>query len=296
LYRDLPLTENGSGQAYQLGAALTGRILEDMNLNPKIAAVYSSPFLRCRQNAASIIQGASSSGNFDTNDDKSVDCDDQKKIANQLKVKVENGLAESINENWYRSWCINGTDGTWGYKRKEIPDLDPDKVHMDSRALQPVETLLNWKECPTDTADGIVNDMMDNNHQSRTSLGGAYSLAGGNRPNLDRPNLESFCTQRDRMAKTINLLSDEHSLDGNDDETIVLTSHGGPVTHLYESLNGNDWTEHGEGSYCCFSIYQKVEEDSTSDNNDGNKWTPLVVNRVLWDSNTNSTITTGSNR
>jgi broad specificity phosphatase PhoE len=44
LYRDPPLTENGSGQAYQLGAALTGRILKDMNLNPKIAAVYSSPF------------------------------------------------------------------------------------------------------------------------------------------------------------------------------------------------------------------------------------------------------------
>ena len=282
------------GQAHQLGTALVGRILKDMNLNPKIAAVYSSPFLRCRQTAASIIQGASSllpSENADTNDGNSVVDYDQKTIANQLKVKVEIGLAESINENWYRSWCINGTDGTWGYKRKEIPDLDPDKVSMDPRALQPVAKLLDWKKRPTDAADGIVNEMMDNNYQSRTSLGGSYSLAGGNRPNL-----ESFRTQRDRMAKTMNLLSDEHSLDGNDDETIVLCSHGGPVTHLYESLTGNNWTEHGEGRYCCFSIYQKEEEGSTSDDNDGSKWTPLVVNRVLWDSNTNSTITTGSNR
>ena len=56
-------------------------------------------------------------------------------------------------------------------------------------------------------------------------------------------------------------------------------SHGGPVTHLYESLTGNEWTTHGMSKYCCYSIYQKKESEATS------LWTPLVVNQVLYEEN-----------
>lgn len=48
---------------------------------------------------------------------------------------------------------------------------------------------------------------------------------------------------------------------------------GGPVTHLYESLTGNNWNLHGVSKYCCYSIYQQGEGDD--------KWKPLVVNQVL---------------
>jgi hypothetical protein len=53
---------------------------------------------------------------------------------------------------------------------------------------------------------------------------------------------------------------------------------GGPVTHLYESLTGNNWNVHGESKYCCFSIYENV-------GGDGN-WKPLVVNERLYDATT----------
>jgi broad specificity phosphatase PhoE len=45
--------------------------------------------------------------------------------------------------------------------------------------------------------------------------------------------------------------------------TVLMVSHGGPVTHLYEEMTGNDWSMHGESSYCCCNIYQ---QDAASDN------------------------------
>lgn len=65
------------------------------------------------------------------------------------------------------------------------------------------------------------------------------------------------------MYKTMELLAKR-------DETILCVSHGGPVTHLYEQLTSNDWSQHGESSYTCISIYVQEEE--------GGEWKPLVVN------------------
>lgn len=67
--------------------------------------------------------------------------------------------------------------------------------------------------------------------------------------------------------------------------TSLFPSLGGPVTHLYESLTGNNWNVHGESKYCCFSIYE-------NDGGDG-LWKPLVVNECLYDksSNKNATFT-----
>ena len=49
---DPPLTDNGKQQANALGMALP-TILQNLKL-PSIAAVYSSPFHRCRQTAAEL--------------------------------------------------------------------------------------------------------------------------------------------------------------------------------------------------------------------------------------------------
>jgi hypothetical protein len=45
------------------------------------------------------------------------------------------------------------------------------------------------------------------------------------------------------------------------------------VTHLYESLTGNNWDVHGESKYCCYSVYD--QKDGTDN------WTPRLVNQVL---------------
>jgi hypothetical protein len=47
---------------------------------------------------------------------------------------------------------------------------------------------------------------------------------------------------------------------------------GGPVTHLYESLTGNNWNVHGVAKYCCYSIYKQEGCES---------WKPFVVNQML---------------
>ena len=73
--------------------------------------------------------------------------------------------------------------------------------------------------------------------------------------------------------------------------TVLL---GGPVTHLYENLTGNDWSVHGESKYCCYSIYRRwIDDDDDNDNEDDDgsnkvatttlrpRWEPLVVNQTV---------------
>ena len=187
-----PLTDEGVEMARALGTALKEKILPEMRMAP-IAAVYTSPFLRCRQTAAGIIGGMSS---VVVNDENNSGSDGNGTAKSSLKVRVELGLSESMNENWFRSWSLPGADGTWGYK-KEVP---LNQFEVDPRALQPAETLLNWKDSTADT-HRVLDGLMDQEYQSRTSIGGDYSLAE------DPPKLESFRIQRDRMSKTMNLLA-----------------------------------------------------------------------------------------
>ena len=282
-----PLTRRGVDMAIQLGTALRERILPELGLSP-ISAVYSSPFLRCQETAAGIIRGVVPNDfnhqNLELNHDSTV--------TSPLKVRVELGLSESINEDWYRSWSLPETDGTWGFKRKEIPQIDPIRDGMDSRALVPVEKLLLWKERMDDT-HGILHAMVDHEYKSRTSLGGDYSFAGS------PPKLETSHLQRNRIDNTMNTLLSQHykqsSTEGeqvneDNDTTIVLVAHGGIVSQFYVNLTGNDAKDHGLGKYCCFSIYQSEKEtkceNTEKDDMEKEKWTPLVVNRILWDDTT----------
>lgn len=245
---DPPLTDHGKAQAKALGKALP-MILSELGL-PPIKNVYSSPFHRCRQTAAGLCEFSSSSS------------------SSSLKVRVEVGLVESLNQNWFRSWALQGTDGTWGFGKETIADpndLDPKTLHPLSQ--QPVQALLDWKQ---GTTDHELQAKMDDTYKSRTSIDQPYSL----RP----PLFENYKIQRRRMHETLQLLSSlsDESDDDNDNNnsssnTIVLVSHGGPVTHLFESLTGEKWTVHGTSRYCCYSIYQQDNDDN---------WKALVVNQV----------------
>jgi broad specificity phosphatase PhoE len=182
---DPPLTEHGHPQAKALGAKLPG-ILKDLRL-PCIAAIYSSPFWRCRQTAVGL-------GNK----------------TDSLKVRVELGLAESMNENWFRSWAAPGTDGSWGYQKQEKPlaDLDPSALHP--AATEPVQKILDWKLADKDEA---IHAHIDSDFVSKTSIDTPYSMHPSN--------FESMKMQRSRMKDTLELLSTDHP-----NETIVLVSHG----------------------------------------------------------------------
>jgi len=190
---DPPLTEHGKVQATTVGKNLR-TMLEKINMPPTVSAVYSSPLLRCRQTAAAISIHASTN------------------LESPAKIRAEEGLVESLNQGFYRSWALPTSDGTWDHLRRENP-LDkliqePEKLHPASK--QPIQHLINWKDAENDEA---LLSMMDDAHVSKTKLKMEYQFCP--------PELESFKTQRARMHEAAEELSKAHV-----DETIVMVSHG----------------------------------------------------------------------
>ena len=78
--------------------------------------------------------------------------------------------------------------------------------------------------------------------------------------------METAQEQRERMLEVV--LNKAQA-----GQTILLVSHGGPVTHLYEKLTGNKWHVHGESKYCCYSIYECESCHKISE-----VWKTLAVN------------------
>jgi broad specificity phosphatase PhoE len=226
---DSPLTAHGLEQASKLGKELVDQV-KSRNL-PPIAAIYTSPLLRCRQTSANVRRSivkalATSSPTSNENGNSS----------SQLShVKVEPGLFESLNESWYRSWSLPGSDGTWGFGSSSQPDIDPQTLHPLSKV--PIQDLLNYNRETLEETD------VDLEYAARTSITEPYCF----HPEY----LESTQDQRNRMRQTVERLCQPN-------QTIIVVSHGGPVTHLYEDMTGNDWQIHGESSYCCYSIYKQV--------------------------------------
>ena len=267
---DSPLTQHGQEQAFKLGQQLA-RETQRLQIAP-ISYIYSSPFLRCLQTAVSI-QGAAAATAAATEPPMNIP-----------PVRVELGLAESINENWYRSWSLPGANGTWGYCPPDVPTkkqhvIDPETLHP--AAKQPIQTLLDWKRALQD------NNSTDNNSKiiSTESLDMTYT----SQTTIDTPytfhprRLESRRDQQQRMLQVVEIVSQEHP-----GQTVVLVSHGGPVTHLYEELTQNPWHVHGESTYCCYSIYQKKMLSTTmamtttataqQQQQPLMQWEPVVVN------------------
>lgn len=235
---DTPLTKHGELQAAKLGRQIYREVV-DRNL-PPLVAVYSSPFLRCRQTALAAIQG------FKAAMKQSGGVHPPSEIP---PLRVELGLAESFNENWYRSWALPGADGTWGYGKRDYPQIEDPSLSLHPASLLPVQQLLDWKRDMREDNGGEDEEQLDLAYESVTSISSEYRL----RPKL----LESRQDQRNRMRKVVSKV-------GQAGKTVVLVSHGGPVTHLYESLTGRDWYDgHGDSSYCCYSIYRRSPKQSS---------------------------------
>lgn len=210
---DPPLTEYGKEKAFTMGKHLAAEL--EILKCPPVSAIYTSPFLRCRQTSVEAQQGLRSISNASP------------------PVRVELGLAESINEQWYRSWSLPGSDGTWGFcAGKGDKTHDPETLH--SLAKQQVQTLLeDWR----------TDESLDLTYPTKTSITEPYCFHPAY--------LETSEQQRWRMRQVV------ESVGSAMGQTVLLVSHGGPVTHLYEELTSHPWHVHGESTYCCYSIYQK---------------------------------------
>jgi broad specificity phosphatase PhoE len=236
---DPPLSENGVEQSRRMGRSIC-QTLKELGL-PPVSAIYSSPFHRCRQTAVAAMESLAVDAQADFS----------------FSVRVEEGLAEGANASWYASWCLPGADSTYGYQLKksdgslvDLHEIDTATIH--DAAKMPVQGILDWKTLVAEKDDDSSRKAMDLSHESSSNLPAPYCWG----------NFETRNEQKERMYHTIDLLA-------KGGESIICVSHGGPVTHLYERLTGNDWRIHGQSSFTCFSIYVQ---------NDGGQWQPLVVN------------------
>lgn len=283
---DPPLTERGRLQGRALGNHLA-TLIPELGLE-SLSGVYSSPLIRCCQTASEAIVGYNHGSSNPIND---------------LKVHVEPGVVESMTENWFKSWCLEGSNGSWGGP----PNVtNPNELKRNERANQPAHTLLRTgqevhsyfsTQPETDERDDSIQYCYNPNrlvpHKDLASI-----LAPSNDSIFQYPsnqerisdttspegpicdfgyhwgNFESGLDQQDRMHHVIESLAERH-----EGETILVVSHGGPVTHLFERLMQAGWEEHGLATYACFSVYEKVTKgEQTEEQKEGGSWQSLVVN------------------
>lgn len=139
------MTNRGRLQGRKLGEELR-KIIDSYNARVdddiggtrigEINIVYSSPMMRCVQTAAEAIIGYTKRTGYNN-------CERQ-----ELRVNLENGLMESMNEKWFRSWCLSDSNGTWGgkdgdtYKNGIYPAPIEDLNDVDDRAKDSCQKLL----------------------------------------------------------------------------------------------------------------------------------------------------------
>lgn len=282
-----PLTENGCHQSIKLGQKLIS-LLQQHDLSP-ITAVYASPLLRCIQTASKLIDGLQQNSDTDINDAT------ENGNKSSLNVRIEQGLIESINEDWYRSWSLPGSNSTWGYrmvpKHEKEPPISLEDVHPMAKApVQNIitrleETLAQKLELQNNqnlNNNNNINDTkkfqqeadpvlyVDPNHISFQKSIHSLSTAP-----YQWGHFETHAQQNCRMQSVVDQLAQRHA-----GETIIIVSHGGPVTHLYKSMmKGSPFVKegvsHGLSKYTCCSLYTTTSEP-TKDSSC--QWENLLLN------------------
>ncbi|GMH85034.1 hypothetical protein TrVE_jg5130 [Triparma verrucosa] len=223
---DTPLTETGCDQGSAAGTRIS-EILREAGLEQP-SAVYSSPMRRCGETIshAALNFGVES-------------------------IAIEEGLVESINSDWYRSWGVPDADSTWGGPKGGPKEYEKDA--LDSRVFQPATELYNTAE------------MMNTYDNVKLPVTPRESHWTAKDQTWD--NLETRPDQFSRLRSTVQALCSDHP-----SQTVVCCSHGGPCTHVFEELMQKSWREAGECGYAAISVY-KWERDG-----DEWKWTLVCVN------------------
>ncbi len=304
---DPPLTNRGRVHGRKLGEKIRA-VLRDLNLGlqhenseflaetiagdggerscaikiPPLKFVYSSPMMRCMQTGAEAVMGYIGGLEKDAQ---------MMNNAEPLKVRVEFGLMESMNEKWYRSWCLPDSDGTWGgpkghaYINGNFPPQARSEENIKPHAKVPcVQLLSSGKEiqhnlsklASLEQENGWMDDSLSNTTKEEYALIDNSDLTEyidieskcvyDRQPQYCWQSFESTSQVETRIEETIERLAEKHP-----NETILILSHGSPCTKAYTKLTRDDWQTHGVSTYASFSIYRK---HSTGKGN----WDALVTN------------------
>ena len=264
---DPPLSAAGHRQVRELGRRVA-RSLAEQGL-PPVSVVYASPLLRCCQTAAGAILGL---------EEEAAKGGASRSSSATLQINIEHGIVESLCEKWYRSWSLPGADGTWGYcpdkpavEGGSVWDVDAQALHPKARVpahelfLPPAEMEARLRQTCGEAIQSRSADIVN-----ATNTTSAVPLSDG----FCWGTFESRKMQLSRAKMLADTLAARHP-----NETILLLSHGSPVTHIFEVVSGKDWTVHGVCGYASFSVYPH-ESSSSSDHGERTiVWKdPVVVN------------------
>lgn len=136
-------------------------------------------------------------------------------------VCIEDALVEDLCEDWYRAWGLPDSDGTWrGPVHRRTAPVDKEDLHP--MAFQECESLMH---APSFMHDN-VSKMVDINYTPTWSLKG-QGLCWGR-----------FETHDSVTARALNALQTLHQQ--HPTETIVLVTHGGPLTLLFNAMRAKE--------------------------------------------------------
>ena len=174
-------------------------------------------------------------------------------------MNIEHSLVESVSEDWYRSWCCPGSDGSWGGPASHRTGTEISADLVDPRAKGTCEALYNTPEM-MDAYDTVACPV--NLDYSPLHTLGPHSWS----------NFEREEDEKSRLKNVADSLAVRHAGD-----SVVVCSHGGPCTHMYEILTGGSFESAGMCGYAAISIYEyEVGEEGGGEG--GVKWTKKVVN------------------
>jgi len=166
---------------------------------PPVTRVVTSPFIRTAETAANAAKalGVSSIG-------------------------VEPGLAETICEEWYRSWGVPGADSTWG---------GPKDGSYPMGSQMSVADLHQGCICPVRDIHAGGELLREAIKVTTVSVDDDYiPVYAGFDYQWDA--FESHEETVDRMVGTVEALAKRHP-----SESVLCLSHGGPCTELSKALH-----------------------------------------------------------
>lgn len=304
---DPPLTNRGRLHGKALGAKIQ-EVLYDLNNRSEnssihnrmahdddvkkiapLSFVYASPMIRCVQTAMEAVKGYNyrRQQQYHENDEDSNNDE-------RLKVRIEPGLMESMNEKWYRSWCLPDSNGTWGgpdgqnYTNGNFPPSAKSITIVHESAKIPCYEILSSgceikqkliELAKIEENGSVIDDSITKKAKQKFRMGDNSELADcvqtapenvyTKKPNYCWESFESRNQLDARVEETIESLAAKHP-----NQTILVLSHGSPCTKLYERLTGDNWETHGVCTYACFSLYQRCNGNDVGKK----KWKALVVN------------------
>ena len=192
-------------------------------------------------------------------------------------VGIEAGAAETMCEEWYRSWAIPGADATWGgHAGSEMGTTTVAKADLHANALGPASdchrTVAELQELRGVNFAGDGPVKLDADFQSRAPrfeywwdafeaeedaclrmkrvVEQLVKAGGGGEPEPE--------PKRRRKGGEAEAEGGEAGGAGEEEEeaeegSVLLVSHGGPTSHLYKTLTGEQRTPPCGycGLFCC---------------------------------------------